>query len=339
MFGIKHIKFDSMSYVIHYKKGKVISKGRGLSFFYYAPSSSIVAIPIGSNSLPFIFNESTHDYQTVSIQGQITYKITQPEILADVLDFTVKDDGQYKVNDIEKLSQRIINSAQTATSSLAHNTSLKDVIRSAKIIEDAILQGFSEGNLAQALGVEIMGVNILAVTPTPEMQRALETETREQLQQEADEAIYTRRNFAVEQERKIKETELNTEIAVEEKRKQISEKKMETDVLEAQNQRKLKEMNLETDILLEEQRKSLLKQKTENDKKQAETEGYVLETTLKPYKEMDWKVITALGNNNDPRINLSLAFRELAQNADKISNLNISPDLLDSILKNNIQQQ
>ena len=184
-----------------------------------------------------------------------------------------------------------------------------------------------------------MGVNILAVTPTPEMQRALETETREQLQQEADEAIYTRRNFAVEQERKIKETELNTEIAVEEKRKQISEKKMETDVLEAQNQRKLKEMNLETDILLEEQRKSLLKQKTENDKKQAETEGYVLETTLKPYKEMDWKVITALGNNNDPRINLSLAFRELAQNADKISNLNISPDLLDSILKNNIQQQ
>ena len=62
------------------------------------------------------------------------------------------------------------------------------------------------------------------------MTRALETETREMLQQEADQAIYGRRNFAVEQERKIKESELNTEIAVEEKQKQIAEKKMESDV-------------------------------------------------------------------------------------------------------------
>ena len=62
-----------------------------------------------------------------------------------------------------------------------------------------------------------MGVNILAVRAVPEMTRALETSTREKLQQEADQAIYERRNFAVEQERKIKESELNTEIAIEEK--------------------------------------------------------------------------------------------------------------------------
>ena len=49
----------------------------------------------------------------------------------------------------------------------------------------------------------------------------------EALQQEADEAIYARRKFAVEQERTIKETELNTEVAVEEKQKQIAQKKME----------------------------------------------------------------------------------------------------------------
>jgi protein-L-isoaspartate O-methyltransferase len=56
------------------------------------------------------------------------------------------------------------------------------------------------------LGIEILGANILAISATPEMARALETETREKfLQQEADQAIYERRNFAVEQERKIKE--------------------------------------------------------------------------------------------------------------------------------------
>ena len=334
MFGIKHIKFDSMTYVLHFKNGNIKREGRGLSFFYFAPNSSIVAIPMGSNDLPFVFNESTNDYQTVTIQGQISYKISNPKTLADVLDFTVEDNGQYKKNDIEKLNQRIINEAQTATSAYIHDIKLKEAIRSAKAIEENITSGLRSSAAIGMLGIEILGANILAIKATPEMARALETETREKLQQEADQAIYERRNFAVEQERIIKESELNTEIAVEEKQKQIAEKKMESDVQKADNQRKLREMQLEADISVENQRKALIEQKTENDKKEAETKGYVLETTLKPYREMDWKTLTALNNNSDPRFNISLAFRELADNADKIGNLNISPELLDSILNN-----
>ena len=332
MFGIKHIKFDSMTYVLHYKNGNIKKEGRGLSFFYFAPNSSIVAIPMGSNDLPFVYNETTSDYQAVSIQGQISYKVKDPRILADVLDFTVQDNGQYKRNDIEKLNQRIINEAQTATSTYIHQIALKDAIRSAKLVEEKILNGLNESSAISMLGIEILGANILSIQATPEMARALETETREKLQQEADHAIYERRNFAVEQERKIKESELNTEIAIEEKKKQIAEKKMESDVQKAENDKKLREMQLDADISIENQRKTLIEQKTQNDKKEAETKGYVLETTLKPYKELDWKTLTALNNNNDPKFNISLAFRELADNADKIGNLNISPELLDSIL-------
>ncbi len=332
MFGIKHIKFDSMTYVLHFMNGKVKREGRGLSFFYFAPNSSIVAIPMGSNDLPFIFNESTNDYQTVTIQGQISYKISNPKTLADVLDFTVNDNGLYKKNDIEKLNQRIINEAQTATSSFIHEIKLKDAIRSAKTIEERILNGLKSSEAIGMLGIEILGANILGIQATPEMARALETETREKLQQEADQAIYERRNFAVEQERKIKESELNTEIAVEEKQKQISEKKMESEVQKAENDRKLREMKLSADIVVENQRKELIEQKTSNDKKEAETQGYVLETTLKPYKDIDWKILTALNDNKDPKFNISLAFRELAENAGKIGNLNISPELLDTLL-------
>ncbi|BCY29334.1 SPFH domain-containing protein [Flavobacterium okayamense] len=332
MFGIKHIKFDSMTYVLHFMNGKVKREGRGLSFFYFAPNSSIVAIPMGSNDLPFIFNESTNDYQTVTIQGQISYKISNPKTLADVLDFTVNDNGLYKKNDIEKLNQRIINEAQTATSSFIHEIKLKDAIRSAKTIEERILSGLKSSEAIGMLGIEILGANILGIQATPEMARALETETREKLQQEADQAIYERRNFAVEQERKIKESELNTEIAVEEKQKQIAEKKMESEVQKAENDRKLREMKLTADIAVENQRKELIEQKTSNDKKEAETQGYVLETTLKPYKDLDWKILTALNDNQDPRFNISLAFRELAENAGKIGNLNISPELLDTLL-------
>ncbi|MEO1451177.1 MAG: membrane protease subunit, stomatin/prohibitin, partial [Bacteroidota bacterium] len=253
----------------------------------------------------------------------------------DILDFTVQGNGEYKKNDIEKLNQRIINEAQTATATFAHDSNLKEAIRSGKTIEGHIQEGLQQSPSIGLLGIEILGVNVLSVSATPEMARALETETREKLQQEADQAIFERRNFAVEQERRIKESELNTEIAVEEKQKQIAEKKMESDVLKAENQRKLREMKVQADISIETQRQEWIEQKTVNDEKLAESKGNMLEATLKPYKELDWKILTALSSSNDPKSNIALAFRQLAENADKIGNLNISPDLLDSILGNN----
>ena len=332
MFGIKFIKFDSMTYVIKFKNGEVSKEGRGLSFFYYEPTTSISAVPIGSNNLPFIFNETTKDYQTITIQGQITYKIGNPKQLADVLDFTVNGKGVYKKDDTEKLNQTIVNESQTATSSFIHQLGLKEAIRSAKTVESKITEGLSNSQAIKLLGIEILSINILAIKATPEMERALETDTREKLQQEADQAIYERRNFAVEQERRIKESELNTEIAVEEKRKQIAEKQAETKIQQAENDQKLREMKVQADISIENQRKQLIEQKTINQRKEAETQGYVIEANLKPYKELDWKILTALNNNTDARFNIALAFRELAENAGKIGTLNISPELLDTLL-------
>jgi hypothetical protein len=107
---------------------------------------------------------------------------------------------------------------------------------------------------------------------------------------------------------------------------------MESEIQKAENDRKLREMRLSADISVENQRKQFIEQKTANDKKEAETQGYVIETTLKPYKDIDWKILTALNNNPDPKFNIALAFRQIAENADRIGNLNISPELLDSIL-------
>lgn len=334
MFGIKYIKFDSMSHIIRYKNGKVVKEGRGLSFFYTAYNTSIVAIPVGSNDIPFIFNESTIDYQKISIQGQLTYKIESPNHLAELLDFTVDSKGHQKKDDIEKLKQRLVNEAQTATSSYIQGLVLKDAIVHAKTIETKILEGLQESEAVKLLGVKVLGVNVIAVKPTPEMSKALETTTREALQQEADEAIYQRRNFAVEQERKIKESELNTQIAVEEKKKQITEKKMEAEVLKAENERKLREMKIQADISVEEQNKQLIDLKTDNQKKEADMQKYTIEANLEPYKSIDWKTIMAVNSKGDnPRLNIALAFRELAENAQNIKNLNISPDLLDTLMQ------
>ncbi len=100
----------------------------------------------------------------------------------------------------------------------------------------------------------------------------------------------------------------------------------------AENDRKLREMKVQADIAVEMQRKLLLDQQTANEMREADAKGYVIDTTLKPYHKMDWKLITALNNNPDPKFNIALAFRQLAENADKIGQLNISPDLLEALI-------
>ena len=156
---------------------------------------------------------------------------------------------------------------------------------------------------------------ILAIRPTPEMARALEAEARERLSREADESIYARRNAAVEQERIIKESELNTELAVEQKKREIRERKMAAD------------------IAVEEQRAQLVAQKVANDKQDADGRAYAIEATLRPLKDMDWKtLIAASAGGGDPKLMIALAFRELAENATKIGEQNMSPDLLKSLI-------
>jgi regulator of protease activity HflC (stomatin/prohibitin superfamily) len=340
MFGLNYKKFDSMTYVIHYVNGEVKKEGRGLSFFYFGPNSTIAAIPLGSNDISFIFNETTVDFQIVCIQGQVTYKITDPKKISELLDFNLNHKGGNNADDLEKLKQRLINEAHTSTSEFVQSLPLKEVLKSAKKIEQKIMEGLKNSAVVEQLGVEPLSVNILGLKPSPEMARALEAATRESLQQEADQAIYERRNFAVEQERKIKESELNTEIAVVEKRKQITEKQMEKEILEAENDRKLREMKIEADISVEDHKKKLLDMQVENERKEADSRKYLLESSLTPYKEMDWKTIMAIGNNgNDPKLNIALAFRELAENASKIGSLNITPDLLESLTSPNVNKK
>ena len=152
--------------------------------------------------------------------------------------------------------------------------------------------------------MDIISTNVLNISADPEMQRALEAKTREALQKDADQAIFDRRNFAVEQERKIKESELNTEIALEEKQKQIVQKQMETDLTKQQNSSKLKQLEFDTNLELETKNSELVKLKSENLKKEADARGYQIEQEVKSYRKMDWRIIEALkldSNSTNPR--------------------------------------
>src|SRR5437868_8101594 len=109
MFGLKFIKVQPTTYLLEYRRGKVVREGVGLSFFYYGPTTSLVAVPVASTDTPFIFQEATGDFQSVTIQGQVTYRVSDPKRLASLLNYTLASDGQtYVSEDPEKLPERVI---------------------------------------------------------------------------------------------------------------------------------------------------------------------------------------------------------------------------------------
>src|ERR1700746_3825260 len=96
---LNFIKVPPTTYLLQYKRGKFKREGAGLSFFYYAPTSTIVTIPLASADVPFVFQEATADFQSVTIQGQLTYRVADPKRLAALLDFSVDKRRRYYSED------------------------------------------------------------------------------------------------------------------------------------------------------------------------------------------------------------------------------------------------
>lgn len=312
---LSFMKVPPTTYVLQYKHGQIKREGAGLSFIYYAPTSTIVAIPMASADVPFVFQESTADFQYVTIQGQLTYRVADPKRLASVLDFSVDSRRVYYSEDPRKLPERLVHTLQSLTRAITQRLVLADALVGSDAIVAEALAKLRASQAVAALGVEILSLSLLAIQPTPEMGRALEAEAREALQRRADEAIYARRNAAVEQERLIKESELNTEIAVEEKKRQIRETQMAAE------------------IAVEEQRSQLIDRRVENERKDTDSRVYTLTETLKPLRGLDWKTLMMLGGKQaDAKAMVALAFQEMAENAQKIGELNVSPDLLRSLI-------
>jgi hypothetical protein len=262
-----------------------------------------------------VFNEVTADFQAVTLQGQLTYRVSDPRRIAGLLDFSIRPNGSYVSDDPDLLPERLVQAVQLVARDTVQRRTLREVLVSSDAIQQEVLASARAAELITMLGVEILGASLMAIKPTPEIGRALEAEAREALQRESDEAIYARRNAAVEQERRIKESELNTEIAVQEKQRQI------------------REIQVSADISVEERRSVLIERRSENERRDADTRAYALRATLEPIQQVDWRTLMAVSAGGaDPKLMVALAFRELAENAGKIGELNMSPDLLRSLI-------
>src|SRR5215813_13378350 len=158
MFGIRFIKAQPTTYLMKYRAGSVTREGAGISGFYYAPVTSLVAIPIGSRDAAFIFQQIANDFQALTIQGHITYRISEPRKAASMLNFTLKADGKtYESDDPEKLSQRILGNVEVLAQQAVKELPLKEGLRASDRIAELIAAGLRGRADIASLGIEILG--------------------------------------------------------------------------------------------------------------------------------------------------------------------------------------
>ena len=222
MFGIAFFKGQPTDYIIKYVGGRVTKEGPGRAFYYLTRNTQIVVVPTSTQDANFVFSELTNNFQSVTLQGQFTYRIVAPAQAAAQLNFAYDPRRQtYASKDPDSLPGRIANILQMETRRELGRRTLEETLRQSQEIAGATLARIQDGSLLQTLGVEVTSLYFLAAKPTPEIARALEAQYRETLLRQADEAIYARRGAAVAEERKIKESERATEIALEEQRQAL----------------------------------------------------------------------------------------------------------------------
>lgn len=296
MFGIGYFKGQPTDYIQRHTSGSVRKEGMGLAFYYLSFNTQIVAVPTTSRDADFVFNEITSNFQEVTIQGQLTYRIREPKKAAELLNLRIDPDHYtYATDDLNSLAQKIINVVRIETRSEIEKRSLAEVLRDSRAIAKEVEQRVRDAAVLNPLGVELLSVFFLSARPTPEVAKALEAEYREALMRQADEAIYARRGAAVDEERKIKEKQL------------------------------------ESDKAVEQGRQTLIDLQGANALKEAENCGLATEKEAQ-YRAKATELELAVLRATDPRALLAIAIRELGKNADKVGNLTITTEMLAGLL-------
>ncbi len=316
---VRHLRSGPTAYVQRMRRGKVVNEGVGLSFWFRPMISSISELPIDERELPLMFRSWTNDFQEVAVQATITYRIVEPAIAAGRIDFGIDTTlGSWTGTPLEQLGGLLRELAQQHAVGVLANMSLSEVLATGITdLRQAISSGLSTDDRIAETGIEIVGTRVVAVRPEADVEKALQTPIREQLQQEADRSTYERRATAVQQERAISENELQNQIELARREEELvaqqgaNEKKRIADAAAAS--RVKTEAEADNTLVRGTAKAAAM---LELGKAEAETEQLKVEA------------VDGVGET----VLLALAAKDLAQNVPEIGTLVIAPDMIASLL-------
>ena len=234
---LRHLRAEPTSWVAFYKNGRRKKSERGLAFWFAPLGASIVEVPLDDRELPFLLAGRSADFQDVHVNGVVSFRVREPELLASRVDFSINSaTGRYCAEPLDKLAVVVKELAQELAGSFVARAPLRALLdQGADVIRDEIQRGLVAAPSLSSLGLEIVATRVASVKPTAEMEKALQMPTRERIQQDADEAIFARRALAVEKERAIAENELTSQVELAKREEQLiaqrgqNEKKRITD--------------------------------------------------------------------------------------------------------------
>jgi regulator of protease activity HflC (stomatin/prohibitin superfamily) len=220
---LRHLRADTSAHVVRYRRGKVVTSGRGLTFWFHPMTTSIAEIPVDDRELPLSLTARSADFQDVSVQGVVTYRVMDPVALAERVDFTIDNRrGVHLRQPLEKIALSLGQLAQEHAAQWIGETPLREVLRDGpREVRQRVHRALAAEEAVGAMGLAITAVRIAAVAPAKDLERALEAPMRERIQQEADEAAFARRALAVEKERAIQENELQNQIELSRREEQL----------------------------------------------------------------------------------------------------------------------
>ncbi|QYX77012.1 SPFH domain-containing protein [Streptomyces akebiae] len=225
--GWRHLRGAPTAHIRHHRSGRLAHDGPGLSFWYRSLSAALSEVPVDDRELAMTFHARTSDFQDVAVQATVTYRVSDPAIAAARLDFSIDPDtGVWRGAPLEQLSTLLTETAQQhALDVLARTTLASALVDGVAAVRERVAGGLAAEPRLPATGIEIVAVRVVALRPEPEVERALRTPAREQIQQEADRATYERRAVAVERERAIAENELASQIELARREEQLVEQR------------------------------------------------------------------------------------------------------------------
>ncbi|MCB9762408.1 MAG: band 7 protein [Alphaproteobacteria bacterium] len=316
----RHLRGESSTWIVHARGGQVVRSGRGLSFWFLPLSASISELPMDDRELPILFHGRSRDFQDVTVQAVVSWRVRDPEALAQRVDFTIDlRGGAWRAKPLDKLAQLITELARQLAWEVLARAPLQDLLTDGvETLRARLTEGLAGDAELERMGVDIVAVGISALRPEAELERALQTPAREAVQQEADRATFERRALAVERERAIAENELNNRIALAKREEDLIAQKS----LNKRRQATEDATTLRVEAEAEAQRRALAADAEANEVRvvqAARVEGERAQVSI--YEHLP------------PHVLLALSARELAGHLPDIEHLVITPDLLTPALQ------
>jgi regulator of protease activity HflC (stomatin/prohibitin superfamily) len=316
---MRHLRGTPTVWIRYQRSGRVQKEGTGQSFWYRPLVAVLSEVPVDDRELPLLFHARTADFADLTVQATVTYRIADPALAATRLDFSVDPyRGQARARPLDQVATLLTELAQQPALDLLARVPLAEALTLAITeVREAVAAALSDEARLSDIGVTVVSARVVAIRPEPEMERSLQTPTREAVQQDADKATYARRAQAVERERAIAENELQNKIELARREQQLVEQK-------GANDRRTAELAAAADLAAAqgqaERERTLAAAHADRVRVVGAAEAEAETARLAAYRDLPPTVLQAL------------AVRELAGHLPEIGQLTITPDLLTGTL-------